>query len=157
MQKSTRFKLAIFVVVVASLASIFTTYLLDKRVKFKKNFWRDGINVGRPLKQAELESFEIFKSGIKSFKNSLSSEEIEIFEYMLGKFNSRVSRKPQEYMNYKKMFKSKEEKDMIYKILRWRREFIKSLPSGVYRKFKSGIKKVTLQQKIEITGGLIIL
>lgn len=123
--------------------------------KSKKNYWIDGRNIGKEINSNEKDILNIVRSSVKVFfKDSLSKEESLIFNKMNAKFLSEV--KASRPFDYKKEFQELDEKNIVKKIFKWRRDFRARLSKEERKNLNFALSKLSLEEKIELTGGLLI-
>ena len=148
-------------VVIALLAFVVLSVVIFFDLKHaklnKKNYWKDGNNIGIELSIEEKAIFGNIKSKAENFKSDyLSKNYVKIFDEMIEKFNKTIQKNPGEYVNYRELYKSAEEKAILKIVFKWRKDFRNSKTKDELKILRKMLSKLTLEDKIKLTGGVLI-
>ena len=129
----------------------------DHRIKKTKNFWTDGKKAGDELTQDEKEGLRLIKIEIEKFKDSFTVDEKNAYNKANARFLKKLEEYPGKYIDYRKFFfKDKEEKMIVKKMFYWRKYYRQDMKYKIAKAGSSALNKLTLKQKLELTGGFIL-
>lgn len=135
---------------------MFVCHVLHKDNLRRRNFWKDGSNVGKVITTEESRILALVEKDIVNFLGNLNEDEKSELKKMQSKCEERVS--DDGFIKYKQEYdRNKLQKKLVKKMFKRRAKFTKSLSSSEGKILKSAIKKLTFEDKLRIAKGCFII